>query len=110
MKSFSIRPDSAEEQPITIGTKTVTVIGRITEGDPIKRGTVFVWAYTVTPDVRDPSHPKAIRSNARRISLRVDTITYYKRVWDELESGMSAALELSGDGAELLLPDDLLTD
>jgi len=110
MRSFSIAPFSTEEKPIQIGTRTVTVIGRITGDDPIKRGTLFVWAYTITPDVRDPSNPKVIRSNARRISLRVDTITYYKRVWDALDSGMTAALELSGDGAELLLPDDLLTD
>ena len=76
-------------------------------GGALARGAVFVLATEAT--VTEEGGELVTRhTREREVSLTVDAIDAYGRAWKTLEAGMTAAVTLSGSGAEGLRAGDVL--
>ena len=104
MTEFSL----AEILPTPAGSGSILVSGRCVTS--LKRGTIFSWAYSISSGIANPDSLEVIKSNARKISLKVDRILFCDLLWESIESGQTPTLELVGSGSEELREDDLLTD
>ncbi len=71
------------------------VIGRCYLG-PLRLGDVFCTA----------SVPGGLSSNVR---LTVQTIEAYSRKWDEIDEGLTARLELTGEGGDAVTEECILS-
>lgn len=84
------------------------VAGRCAK-DIIKVGDCFTAVYRYAPaqtleDFGKPSERIAIRN----IALWVEKMTSYSRLWDEIHPGLTAELELSGEGEDKVRFGDVL--
>ena len=77
------------------------VSGRCSRG-PIAISDTFRYVYSVTPQPIPEGYGPPQREDHQPLSLRVESITAYKHSLKELSTGMTAEIELSGNGFELV--------
>jgi hypothetical protein len=87
------------------------VDGRVSES-PIKVGDVFtkIYGHKQRLDTKSGRWVAADPGPTHTIRLIIQSIDSYRRQWDELSSGMTARLTLSGDGLERLSEGRILGD
>jgi hypothetical protein len=96
-------------EALFIDDGTVFVDGRVCK-EPIWLGDVFTRLYGYS-QVWDPSQGEWVDTDPgpnQAVILRIDSIESYGRLWNELPSGMTARLGLSGKGSEFLQQGKLL--
>jgi hypothetical protein len=92
MTPFEFEVDAVEQKA---GAGTFVVRGRCLAGR-FGIGSVFDSVFRLT-DVRSPN---PVRADESSVQLRVDRIVAYRRELNEVDSGLTAMLELSGSGGE----------
>lgn len=78
-------------------TNGLVVSGRCLAGS-FRIGSTFLAAYRIA-DVHDPNSAHVDECG---VQLRVERIVAYRRDLDEVDSGLTAMLDLSGNGGELV--------
>jgi hypothetical protein len=78
-------------------TGKLVVKGRCLAG-PIRVG----WVFTSIYRFKDVRAPFLERLDEQRVALRIDRIVAYKRELTEIDSGLTAMLELSGSEGSLV--------
>jgi hypothetical protein len=79
------------------------VDGRVCES-PIRVGDVFtkIYGHKQRLDTKQGQWVAADPDPTHTVRLVIQTIDSYRRLWDELSSGMTARLTLTGDGLDRL--------
>lgn len=91
----------------TLQDKLIIVAGRCYQG-PISIGDSFDLIYTVEPVLTPSGYGPSTRGPEREVALRVETLWAYGHFLEELDTGLTAELTLSGRGGELLRPGAVL--
>ncbi len=86
----------------------IGIAGRCYKG-PIEIGDVFeaVYQYVPVKTLDDYARPSE-RIGETLVRLKVESMRAYGRSWQEIHEGLTAEMEVSGEGAELLKPGDVL--
>ena len=79
----------------------IVVAGRCYKG-PIYVGDIFTAIYQLTPTKIGIDYGPSIRAGDKSVSLTVEAIRAYQHTLDWLDEGLTAEIELSGEGAKLL--------
>ena len=90
---------------------TTFVDGRVCKA-PIRLGDVFtrLYGHSQRWDAVGGKWVEIDPGPTLSIALRIESIESYKRFFDELPSGMTARIELSGAGVELLQEGKIIGD
>jgi hypothetical protein len=79
---------------------SITLIGRCYQG-PINVGERFHCLYELVPQLTENGYSYSKRSQQEHsVNLRIDSISSYGHSLTQLDPGMTAKLELSGEGIE----------
>lgn len=75
---------------------------------PIRVGDTFNFVYKAVPQKTESGFDRSQRIGHRAVNIRIDEIVAYTRKLDEIDSGLTARLTVSGEGADTLQNDDVL--
>ncbi|QSQ11372.1 hypothetical protein [Myxococcus landrumensis] len=65
-------------------------------------------SFRLVPTKEPGGYGPSLRTGDHAVSLRVESIHAYRRAFDELEAGMTAELEMSGEDVRNLNDGDVL--